>query len=148
MNRLSIWLLQLALRLRRWVLDRPDFDYELQEFPFCEHCGKTVTDEMDGSFAPFCSRLCRNEAKKVDFDCCHSHAQLLIVREAKTTLMIAAAYLCRKCVSDINSNPADPRHVDGWKAGDPEDGPYCPECGVYGHAFGCAVGEAEEARGS
>lgn len=115
-----------------------------EHLPFCEQCGKTVRDEDDVSFAPFCSRLCRNEARKVDFDCCHKHTQLLIVREAKTTLMIAAAYLCRKCVDAINSNPADPRHVDGWKAGDPENGPYCPECGVYGHAFDCAVAQAEE----
>jgi hypothetical protein len=120
--------------------------YEPQEFPFCEQCGKTVTDEMDASYAPFCSRLCRNRAQDIIFDCCHKHTQRLIVREATTKLMIATAYLCRKCVDSINSNPADPRHVDGWKAGDPEDGPYCPECGVYGHAFGCARAELEEKR--
>lgn len=123
-------------------------DISTEPVTHCESCGLSVVRWEDHEFDPFCSRLCRNQAQDVDFDCCHKHTQHLIVREAKTTLMIATAYLCRKCVDSINSNPADPRHVDGWKPGDPEDGPYCPECGIYGHAFDCAVGEAEEARGS
>lgn len=112
-----------------------------ESLPVCEFCERPADSFASHQFDPFCSRLCRNDSEKVVWDCCHDNAgfptQLVTVKESGAELV--KARLCRHCVSTVNGNPDDRRQIDGWKSGDPEDGPWCPDCGSYGHTWSCDI---------
>lgn len=37
-------------------------EYDDEDDPFCEYCGRRVTDGMTAEFAPFCSQACTDLA--------------------------------------------------------------------------------------